>query len=37
MAFTVVLQADDAPQLTLASAPKPAAAARLRSAWLVQA
>ena len=36
MAFKVVLQADDAPQLTLASVPKPAAAARLRSAWLGQ-
>ena len=36
MAFTVVLQADDAPQLTLAAAPKPVAAARLRSAWLGQ-
>jgi predicted metalloprotease with PDZ domain len=34
MTFAVVLKADDAPQVTLASEAKPAAAARLRAAWL---
>ena len=37
MAFDVMLKADDAPQVSLASEAKPAAAARLRSAWLGQA
>ena len=34
MAFDVVLKADDAPQVSLVSEARPAAAARLRSAWL---
>jgi predicted metalloprotease with PDZ domain len=34
MEFTVVLKADDAPQVTLAPEARPAAAARLRGAWL---
>ena len=34
MSFSVSLKADDAPQVTLAAEAKPAAAARLRSAWL---
>ena len=37
MTFTVVLKADDAPQVTLAAEAKPAAAARLRAAWLGRA
>jgi predicted metalloprotease with PDZ domain len=36
MTFDVVLKADDAPQVALASEAKPAAAARLRNAWLGQ-
>jgi predicted metalloprotease with PDZ domain len=34
MAFTATLAADDAPQSTLTPQPKPAAAARMRAAWL---
>ena len=34
MEFTVVLKADDAPQVTLAAEARPATAARLRGAWL---
>jgi len=34
MAFDVVLKADDAPQVSLVSEARPAAAARLRGAWL---
>lgn len=34
MSFSVSLKADDAPQVTLTAEAKPAAAARLRSAWL---